>query len=391
MFDFVIDCPAVLAKQISPFDQEIALEFRLFIRSDAEVAFNIGELNLGIKIFDADSGGPVLEKRAFERSCVFTPNAWQPIKLAVPAHPLQAGRRYVVEIDCVREGQYWFSERGHPSFKCELSLTRPDALPGAESPALQALGFLEETTALWRGAEFGVARTAGRPVAQTASVHRSVLSFTLRMKAEVLSLGAADFCRHCYRTVLDREPEPEVFDRIGHIESVKDKINYWRTFFDSEEFKARNSKFEAEIDRKLLASLGWPRSNTVLVYALRFEWTRFRDHKSFFDMLAGRVLENSFSDAEIDETFGGGDAQLRRFFDAVVNLAAEYAVGLDRIAMLETAVRQLAADAGRQPGAGRKEAEAGSAALTSGRRRAPSGQERRTGVEVADGDSFSNR
>ena len=175
------------------------------------------------------------------------------------------------------------------------------------------------------------------------------------MKPEILALSNEGFCEHCYRTILGREPEKKLLANVRNVEATKDKIKYWREIIGSEEFRRKNLAFEGEIDRRLLASLGWSQRNNFLTYALRFERLRLPDLKSFLDMISARLLENSFTNDDMNEIFGAGDAQLRYYFDAVVNLAAEYLAGLDRLAAFEGVVQRLAGEIGSRPGDVKKE------------------------------------
>jgi hypothetical protein len=340
MFEFEIEAPKSLRISVVPSHTRIAVDIRLRVRSPGPVEFRKDGLNLGYRLYDAHSE-LLFEGRAFSTPTPFAPGHWAPLRLQIPVSCIRYDIPCRLSVDCVKEHEHWFSALRGSETNIEILYKQDDSAALVAPQAGARAGGPEEQSQPWLHSPF--VSSAPSPFAERNGGVAPLLPQTFRMAAAVVSLDPVAFRLHCYRTILAREPEDEAVRGPIDLESNEEKIEYWRSFFTSAEFRANRNQFEKDTERRILASLGYTHANTLLVYGLRLEWQRIQDWDSFFVMLANCVAQNSFSDNEIDEILAGSDPQIRVFYESVVSLAAEFSVGLARLNALAQEVKGLIA------------------------------------------------
>lgn len=91
-----------------------------------------GELNLGARLYSEDKQLRVYETRLFSQPRTLQPRAWTPVTITIPRDIVKLGIPYVLNVDFVREHEYWFSNKGGGDYEHLVSFA--DQQSGTAGP-----------------------------------------------------------------------------------------------------------------------------------------------------------------------------------------------------------------------------------------------------------------
>ncbi len=181
------------------------------------------------------------------------------------------------------------------------------------------------------------------------AVARSALSHCFRMRAVLLEADAARFRAHCYRTLLRREPEPELNTLPISFAGLRDRIGYWKSIILSQEFGAGQAVPPSQdLAIRIQESLGWSAANTLLGYALRIESVTAGAFPQFINRIGDYIAANSFDSSDVGDLFETEEPELEftALFEGLVDLAVEFSLGIARLDELVTRVENIELRAG---------------------------------------------
>lgn len=350
----------------------------------------------GFRLYSVDMSSVVYEGRIIKERINLFPDQWIPFTLTLPGGVVRSVRSAVLVFDLVNEGQFWFAQRGGPEYRFLLEFvdnqetsSYPDVVGPPEPSAAElpspretrnagerlapagsdiaetvqgsismsaklAEGVVPQATSAPSALAIDAPRAASRAESRSPSsaclfdansksperrpaangTSPSALSQCFRMKVSLIDAEPADFRIHCYRSLLRRDPEPDVTARPIAFANIGARIAYWKAILLSREFGADESvPPRDEITLRIIESLGWSAANTLLGYALRIESMLSGTFRQFVGRISESLVRNSFSSPMIGEVCGieesGRDYSL--LFEGLVDLAVEFSVGLSRL------------------------------------------------------------
>jgi len=170
-----------------------------------------------------------------------------------------------------------------------------------------------------------------------AQIKTALLPMCFRFHPDLLKADADTFRRHCYVTLLKREPEIAFTPEPSF--SIADKIYYWRTTILSNEFLGKSPSTGRQLYANMRAGLGWRGNSPLFDGACRFYQATTRGYPEFIAAVSELLAENSL--AVSGDDLGDLNPDQDAIMNGLIDMAVEYAVGLDQIQALETRLQAL--------------------------------------------------
>lgn len=325
------------------------INFHIKISGDNPVDLSmLGEdsLAVGFRVINKNDGSILYEGRVPPIPQLVKPRQWFPMSAEIPTDHLKDVDNIVLRIDFLREDQFWLNENmgKQPNlFDVRFLLINPSNVAPNVSQIEESRGLSKSPiskpseeaneSASTMAAEFEKQNLFASPNHRIDTFSRKALSNYFRLKQDIIEQSPTEFLVHCYHALLTRDPEFEVQTRQVEFESVASRIDFLFEIAVSKEFDSdQDCPISNRVARRLAAALGWP-TNTLVQYALRLESLHFSNYDQFLKHLKHFVSSNTYSAYDVREIAQTDIASVdvTRFFESLVDLAAEFSIGIARL------------------------------------------------------------
>ncbi len=138
-FDYSVNFGLIANNKIVIGNMDIQIPFHIMVNVDDSVAMvpnRRGQIVPGFRLYSPDMSSIIYEGRILEEEIVAFPGQWIPLSVRLPIKKLDGVRRAILVFDLIKEGNFWFGDRGGPIHSFPLEFT--DDVSAQSAPNLAA-------------------------------------------------------------------------------------------------------------------------------------------------------------------------------------------------------------------------------------------------------------